>query len=309
MQRQEDLPAREPARQPVRRVHRERRLAHPGHPADRMDPHRPARLRSAGHRDHQLGQLPLPPGERGDVPRQRPRRRRHPARADPAPGRRLEPGPHLADQAQRIGQQPHRLLLRTDHRPPLQVGHRPYAQPRRLRQLLLRQPRLPAQLTQQAAEPGRRLSHSPTSRRSRLPAAFSPHPRQRRHHPAGTAGPGNLLGTVQQLNCAAAPGPWGRCWASPATSATRAARFGRSTKGGRCTESALTTPQAEGCHRQTPDLARTIGSPWDEVRTSAGLGRCALAVGQASQALASCGRPWRSSSASGLSRPARSPAN
>lgn len=39
-----------------------------------------------------------------------------------------------------------------------------------------------------------------------------------------------------------------------------------------------------GCHRQTPDLARTIGSPWDEVRTSAGLGRCALAVGQASQA-------------------------
>ena len=33
-----------------------------------------------------------------------------------------------------------------------------------------------------------------------------------------------------------------------------------------------------------PDLARTIGSRWDEVRTSAGSGRCALAVGQASQA-------------------------
>ena len=46
----------------------------------------------------------------------------------------------------------------------------------------------------------------------------------------------------------------------------------------------MTTPRAEGCHRRTLDLARTIGSPWDEVRTLAGLGRCALAAGHATQA-------------------------
>ena len=158
VQRQEDLPAGEPVRQPVRRVHRERGLAHPGHPADRMDAHHPARPRR-GLR--QLLQLPLPPGERGDVTRQRPRRRRHTARRHAAPRGRLEPGPGRADQAQRIGQQPHRVLLRAGHRPPLQVADRAHAQRRRLSQFLLRQPGLPAQLPQQAGERDRRLSHSP----------------------------------------------------------------------------------------------------------------------------------------------------
>jgi hypothetical protein len=41
VQRQEDLPAWEPVRKPVRGVHRERGLADPGHPADGVDPHHP----------------------------------------------------------------------------------------------------------------------------------------------------------------------------------------------------------------------------------------------------------------------------
>ena len=76
VQRQEDLPAREPARQLVRGVHRQRRLADPGHPADRVNPHHRARPRR-----RQLLQLPLPPGERDQVAGQRAgRRRHHPAR-------------------------------------------------------------------------------------------------------------------------------------------------------------------------------------------------------------------------------------
>jgi hypothetical protein len=42
--------------------------------------------------------------------------------------------------------------------------------------------------------------------------------------------------------------------------------------------------QAEGCHRQALDLARAIASSWDEAHALAGLGRCALAVGHATQA-------------------------
>jgi hypothetical protein len=174
VQRQEDLPAGEPAGQPVRGVHRERGLAHPGHPADRVDAHHPARPRRG------LGQLLQflpPPGERGDVTRQRPRRRRHPARRRAVAGGRLELGSDRADQAQRIGQQPHRVLLRRGHRPPLQVADRAHARVRRPGQFFLRQPRLPAQLPQQAGEPDRRLSHSPTSPPWRLTAAFPLHPR------------------------------------------------------------------------------------------------------------------------------------
>jgi hypothetical protein len=77
VQRQEDLPGREPVRQPVRGVHRERGLAHPGHPPDRVNSHHPARPRPSRNK---LLQLPLPTGERDEVPRQRPRRRRYPAR-------------------------------------------------------------------------------------------------------------------------------------------------------------------------------------------------------------------------------------
>jgi hypothetical protein len=57
-----------------------------------------------GYGIHQLAQLPLPPGKRGDVTGQRPRCRRHPAQHRAAPGDRLEFGPDQADQVQRVGQ-------------------------------------------------------------------------------------------------------------------------------------------------------------------------------------------------------------
>jgi tetratricopeptide (TPR) repeat protein len=43
---------------------------------------------------------------------------------------------------------------------------------------------------------------------------------------------------------------------------------------------------AEGCHRQALDLACQISSSWDEAHALAGLGRCALAAGHATQAQA-----------------------
>jgi hypothetical protein len=42
--------------------------------------------------------------------------------------------------------------------------------------------------------------------------------------------------------------------------------------------------QAEGCHEQALDLARAIATSWDEAHALAGLGRCALAAGHATQA-------------------------
>jgi tetratricopeptide (TPR) repeat protein len=42
--------------------------------------------------------------------------------------------------------------------------------------------------------------------------------------------------------------------------------------------------RAEGCHRQALDLVRAIASSWDEAHALVGLGRCALAVGHATQA-------------------------
>ena len=44
--------------------------------------------------------------------------------------------------------------------------------------------------------------------------------------------------------------------------------------------------RAEGCHRQALDLSRLIGSSWDEAHALAGLGRCTLAAGHATQAAA-----------------------
>jgi hypothetical protein len=67
--------------------------------------------------------------------------------------------------------------------------------------------------------------------------------------------------------------------------------------------------QAEGCHREALDLARAVAGPWDEAHALAGLGRCALAASHATQAAASCARPWKSSSASAPPRPTKSPAN
>ena len=42
--------------------------------------------------------------------------------------------------------------------------------------------------------------------------------------------------------------------------------------------------QAEECHQRALDLARAIASSWDEAHALAGLGRCALAAGHATQA-------------------------
>ena len=42
--------------------------------------------------------------------------------------------------------------------------------------------------------------------------------------------------------------------------------------------------QAEECHQQALELARAIATSWDEAHALAGLGRCAMAAGQATQA-------------------------
>jgi tetratricopeptide (TPR) repeat protein len=44
--------------------------------------------------------------------------------------------------------------------------------------------------------------------------------------------------------------------------------------------------RAEGRHRQALELARAITSTWDQAHALAGLGRCALAAGHATQAAA-----------------------
>jgi len=42
--------------------------------------------------------------------------------------------------------------------------------------------------------------------------------------------------------------------------------------------------RAEGCHQQALELARAIASSWDQAHALAGLGRCAIAAGHATQA-------------------------
>ena len=88
VQRHEELPVREPFGQPVRGVHRETGLADPGHPVDRVNAHHPAAGGRAIKRCHQLIKVSLAAGEGGDIPRQRPgRRRRKRTRHAPLPGR------------------------------------------------------------------------------------------------------------------------------------------------------------------------------------------------------------------------------
>jgi tetratricopeptide (TPR) repeat protein len=45
--------------------------------------------------------------------------------------------------------------------------------------------------------------------------------------------------------------------------------------------------RSQTCHGQALELARQADSPWDEAHALAGLGRCALAAGQAADATAS----------------------
>jgi hypothetical protein len=42
--------------------------------------------------------------------------------------------------------------------------------------------------------------------------------------------------------------------------------------------------QAEGCHQRVLELARAIASSWDEAHALAGMSRCAIAAGHATQA-------------------------
>ena len=67
------------------------------------------------------------------------------------------PGP------QRLGERPHRVLVRGGGQAPLQVADRPRAHPGRLGQLLLRQPGPGTQPPQHTSEPSRRLSHGLSS--------------------------------------------------------------------------------------------------------------------------------------------------
>ena len=190
VQRQEKLPVREIPGQPVRRVHREGRLADPGHPADRMDPHHPAgpaaRRGRTRYRADQLRQLGRPAGEAGDIAGQRPGRRRrralpggqHLARREPPARRRLEQRPLRPGQAQRPGQQPGRVMAGGQVHPPLQVTDRPRGQARRLRQLLLGQPGTVPQLPQQPGETQRRLfRHRPIALHETPSAADPGRPR------------------------------------------------------------------------------------------------------------------------------------
>ena len=201
------LPVREPARHLTRPLHRQRGLAHSGHPRHRRDHHRPTRpsrpVRSVDliQQGVQLLQLRLPAGEKPrsgrQLPRHYPRRRslrlgRHRAARgrrggltpygrqhlrgrDPPAGRRHEHRAHRLSQAQRARQQHGGVLAGRKVDAPLQVADRPRAQACRLRQLLLRQPGPGSQLPQQVGESQRRrLRHG----RHPPPRALYPAARQ-----------------------------------------------------------------------------------------------------------------------------------
>ena len=138
VQRQEELAVGEVPGQPVRGVHREGRLADPGHAADRVDGDHPTTSRHAGQRPRQLGQLSLPAGEGGDIARQRPGRRGlEGSRRLALPGRQHlcgrsasarggdEQRAHRLGQAQRIGQQAGRVPVGGTVDSPFQVADRP----------------------------------------------------------------------------------------------------------------------------------------------------------------------------------------
>ena len=182
VQRQEELPVREPPGQLVRGVHRERGLADAGHPVDRVDAHDPA-VGRAGQRAQQPGEFGLAAGEPADIPRQRPgggrgRRRgrrglpggQHLGGRCPAAGRRDEHPPHIPAQLERVRQQLGAFLAGGPVDAPFQVTDRARAQAGRLGQFLLGQPGLGTQLAQQLGEPQlRRLPHHPSLARPANP--------------------------------------------------------------------------------------------------------------------------------------------
>jgi len=153
VQGQVKLAVGETARQPVGRVHRERGLADPGHPADRADPHNPTAGGQAIQFFRQLIKLGPAAGEAGDIPRQpagrcrgerpqgRPPPGRHHVLGAASPARRgHEQLCRRLRQAKRLRQQYRGLLAGGPVNAPLQVTDRARAKARRFRQLLLRQP-------------------------------------------------------------------------------------------------------------------------------------------------------------------------
>jgi hypothetical protein len=76
VQRQEQLPIREPLGQLVRCVHRQSGLADSGHPADRTDSHHPPARRRGRQLAQQSPEFGAAASEAGDITRQRPRHRR-----------------------------------------------------------------------------------------------------------------------------------------------------------------------------------------------------------------------------------------
>ena len=101
--------------------------------------------------------------------------RQHLGRRGLAAGRRHEQLAHRSGQVQRAGQQDAGVLVGGAGDAPFQVTDRTGAKARRLRQLLLRQPGLSAQLPQQPGETQLRLGHRPSVP---SPPARRGHPRQ-----------------------------------------------------------------------------------------------------------------------------------
>jgi len=172
VQGQVKLAVGETASQPVGRLHRERGLADPGHPADRADPHNPTASGQAIQPFRQPVKLGPAAGEAGDVPRQPAGRRRgERPQGRPLPGRHHIPGQapparrsheQLCDrpgQTKRPRQQHRGLLAGGPVDAPLQVTDRARTYAGRFRQLLLRQPGFRAQPPQQPNECKRRFVH------------------------------------------------------------------------------------------------------------------------------------------------------
>ena len=169
VQLQEDLPVREPVCQPVRGVHRKRRLPDPRHPVDRADVSDAARASARHGREDGLD-FRLPSRERDDVARQRAggsgdacRQRpvdHIPVRAEASARGSLKPGPVVPGQAESIRQQPGSVPARGPADPAFQVTDGPVTHPGGFRQLFLSQPGSRAQRAQQAAKRHRKqLGH------------------------------------------------------------------------------------------------------------------------------------------------------
>ena len=168
VQRQEDLPVGEVRREVAGGADRERGLADAGHPADDPD----AARRGLGL---QLGQFSGPAGERGDVPRQRPARRRNPGARITPPGSGQEPGPVWPGQPEGVSQQPGGLVAGRQVDAPFQVTDRPGAQRGSPGEFFLAQPGAGPQPPQQLPERHHRpLPVTDSPRQAQLPPLRPP---------------------------------------------------------------------------------------------------------------------------------------